>query len=407
MKIGIFSDTHLGFDSRGERAAESFENLEQAINICVEQNADAILLAGDVFDAPVPSHDTLFRAMIAFSASKKGKCSVSAVFEKGEEKRQLNFAGVLVLSIHGNHEYIGKDTRTALDVLSVSGQIFYFHAGKVTLQKGNEKCAVFGLGAVPEKLALEVLRHWNPKPEENCTNIMLFHQGFKEFMAVDDEMVATLSLDDLPKGFDLFVDGHLHWRQEHKVGEGIFLLAGSTIATSIKKIEAGQKKGVHFFDTEKKSLSFVAFTRQRAAFYHKIDFHNAEPEEIIKACTDALEKDFSKGHEMKPLIRLNLSGTLKKGLSGSDVNLNGIIQEFSKKAILSVSKNFSSVSFRAKITELREMQRSKLSVAAMGIELLEKNLRETDFGEGISAKGLFDLLSEDELDKAQLLLTKC
>src|SRR3989344_539677 len=368
MKVGIFSDTHLGFDSRGERAQESFENLEQAINICVQESSDVVILAGYVFDAPVPSHDTLYRAMAAFSAGKKGRCEINAVFEKNTEKKQLSFEGLPILAIHGNHEYAGKDTRTALDVLSVSGLIFYFHAGKVVLKKGNERAVVFGLGSVPEKKALEVLQHWAPKPEKGCANILMTHQGFKEFMAVDDEMVATLSLEDLPRGFDLFVNGHLHWQQKHKIGDGVFILPGSTIATSIKKIEADQKKGVHFFDSETKSITFMPFSKQRRAFYHKIDFKDAEIDAVLETCRKE------------------------------------IYEEFPARSILSISKNFSSVSFRKKISELREMQKSKLSVAAMGLELLEKNLKETDFG-SVSVKELFDLLAEDEPEKALSLIT--
>ena len=404
MKVGIFSDTHLGFDSRGERAQESFENLEQAINICVQESADVVILAGDVFDAPVPSHDTLYRAMAAFSAGKKGRCEINAVFEKNTEKKQLSFEGLPILAIHGNHEYAGKDTRTALDVLSVSGLIFYFHAGKVVLKKGNERAVVFGLGSVPEKKDLEVLQHWAPKPEKGCANILMTHQGFKEFMAVDDEMVATLSLEDLPRGFDLFVNGHLHWQQKHKIGDGVFILPGSTIATSIKKIEADQKKGVHFFDSETKSITFMPFSKQRRAFYHKIDFKDAEIDAVLETCRKEISANLAGTHEMKPLIRLNLKGTLKKGISACDVNINQIYEEFSARSILSISKNFSSVSFRKKISELREMQKSKLSVAAMGLELLEKNLKETDFG-SVSVKELFDLLAEDEPEKALSLIT--
>ena len=126
----------------------------------------------------------------------------------------------------------------------------------------------------------------------------------------------------------------------------------------------------------------------------------------MKYCRDEISKDLKEGHEQKPLIRLNLKGTLKKGISSSDVNINQIIAEFSPLAILSISKNFSSVSFRKKISDLREMQRSKLSVAAMGLELLEKNLKETDFGNEIGAKELFGMLEDDEMGKALAYLTK-
>ncbi len=42
----------------------------------------------------------------------------------------------------------------------------------------------------------------------------------------------------------------------------------------------------------------------------------------------------------------------------------------------------------------------------MGFGILEKSLSETDFGKEVSAKELFELLSEDEIDKALALFSK-
>jgi len=406
VKVGIFSDTHLGFDKKGERNSESFDNLSQAIQLCLDAQVDVILLPGDVFDEPVPSHSSLFNAIKCFSLAKKGSSSVNLVLEKNNESKALEYFGIPILTIHGNHEYRGKEFRTALDVLDLAGSLVYFHAGKIVVEKENEKVCVFGLGAVPEKRALEVLQHWNPVAEKNACNIIITHQGFKDFMAIDDEMIASLSLEDLPKGFNLIVNGHLHWSNKQQLGETIFLLAGSTISTSIKKLESEKQKGVHFYDTKTSVLSFKPFPMQRKMFYHKIVFDHADAEQVLAKCNELLNSDLKEKHELKPLIRLNLKGTLKTGLSSSDVDLNAFCEKASEKAILSLSKNFLNVSFKKRISDLREAQKSRLSVASMGFELLEKNLKETDFGDGISAKTLFDLLSEDELDKALDVVTK-
>lgn len=406
MKVGIFSDTHLGFDKKGERNSESFDNLSQAIQLCLDEQVDFILLPGDVFDEPVPSHSSLFNAIKCFSLAKKGASNVTLVLEKNNDSKVLNYFGIPILTIHGNHEYRGKEFRTALDVLDLAGSLVYFHAGKIVVEKENERVCVFGLGAVPEKRALEVLQHWNPVPEKNACNIMITHQGFKDFMAIDDEMIASLSLEDLPKGFNLIVNGHLHWSNKQQLGETTFLLAGSTISTSIKKLESEKQKGVHFYDTESKALTFTPFPMQRKMFYHKIVFDHADAEQVLAKCNELLNLDLNETHELKPLIRLNLKGTLKTGLSSSDVDLNAFCEKASEEAILSLSKNFLNVSFKKRISDLREAQKSRLSVASMGFELLEKNLKETDFGDKISAKTLFDLLSEDELDKALDVVTK-
>ncbi|HLC79303.1 MAG TPA: DNA repair exonuclease [archaeon] len=399
MKFAIFSDTHLGFGEKSERVDESFDNLSQAIELSLSNNADVMLLAGDVFDAPIPSHTALYKAINSFSAAKKKNSVVSLTLQKGDIEKDVTTLGIPIIAIHGNHEFIAKDVKTALDVLSISGLLVYLHAARVVVKKGDEVAYVYGLGAVPEKKALDVMQHWAPVSEKGHSNVMLVHQAFKEFMALDDEMVATLSLDDLPKGFDLIVDGHLHWQNVQQLGSGKFILPGSTIATSIKKLESQKPKGVFFFDTVTKELTFEKFPRQRSMFYHKVVFDGADCDYVLKKCRELIEEDLKGKHELKPLIRLNLKGSLKKGLSSSDVDLKPL-DEFSSRAIISLSKSFADVSFRAKISELREIQKTRLSLASMGFEILEKNLQETDFGDKEFAKSLFDLLAQDDIDGA-------
>ena len=55
----------------------------------------------------------------------------------------------------------------------------------------------------------------------------------------EDESIASLSLADLPNGFDLIIDGHLHWTNEQKLEGKRFLLTGSTIFTQMKNLEDG------------------------------------------------------------------------------------------------------------------------------------------------------------------------
>ena len=404
MKIAIFSDTHLGFGEKGPREKESYSNLCQAIGLCISENADFALLAGDLFDEPSPNHNMLFKAIECFSKAKSDGCERTVVIEKNGEKKELKMKGLPILAIHGNHENKGKETKSALDVLSLSGFLIYFHASKATLQKEGENVFVYGLGAVPEKRALGALKQWNPSPEKGATNILVLHQSFKEFLAVEDEMVATLSLDDLPKGFDLVVNGHLHWANEQKLGDTTFLLAGSTISTAMKKLESEKPKGVHFFDSKTKVISFKELPVQRKIFYYKIKFEEADTEKVISECKNAIEESLANDLALPPLIRLNLKGTLKKGLSPGDVNTSALIENYSQKAIFSVSKNFSSASFKTKISELRELQKSKLSLASRGFELLEKNLLETDVGKDFPAKKLFQLLEEKDIDSAIKLL---
>jgi len=73
---------------------------------------------------------------------------------------------------------------------------------------------------------------------------------------------------------------------------------------------------------------------------------------------------------------------------------------------MSVSKEFSTTAFKKKIAELRQIQQSKQSISSIGLSILEKNLKETDFNDAFEVKRIFDLLAEDETDKVSEILSR-
>ena len=191
MRVAIFSDTHLGFKAFG-REQESFENAEQAFGIALDNKADVILIAGDIFNEVTPSTDVLVGAFQLFSKAKTSKKDIKIGVSSKKQVIEEIVAGIPIILIHGNHEFRGKDYTNVLHLYSKSGFAFYLHAETAVLEKGNEKLAVHALGGVPEQKALDALKLWNPKPVESAVNILLLHQNFKEFSPVEDEMVATL-----------------------------------------------------------------------------------------------------------------------------------------------------------------------------------------------------------------------
>ncbi|MDO8633932.1 MAG: DNA repair exonuclease [archaeon] len=400
MKLGLFSDTHFGFAEGTERESECFENAVKALKICFDSQVDAILVSGDIFDESLPSPETLSRSFDVFlHAFQKPKRQLTIKVHSKHGEKEFDFSGIPVVAIHGNHDCRSIGKTNILEVFHKSGMLAYLQPGKAMIEKGGEKVFVHGLSAVPEKKARDVLSLWNPVPVPGCTNVLLLHQAFKEFLPFQDDSIASLSLEDLPKGFDLIVNGHLHWVDTHKIGETIFVLNGSTVTTQMKKLESVKEKGVFVFDTESKKLDFFPLPAQRKLFYFDLKFENAKPQEVLEKARQALQS-CKVDTGIVPLARLKLSGSLAIGTSSLDVDLSEALSEVKGKAIVSVSKNFFSNSFKKKITDLRSAQKSKQSIASMGLEILEKNLAETDFGEAFDAQEVFELLSEDKIEEA-------
>jgi len=397
MLLGIFSDTHLGYGDDA-RYKEAFDRFDESIDFFKEKNTDYILHAGDLFDHAIPTQEVWHKTMKCFNKNSSKLTTLSKTYL--DKKIDVKVKGIPIIAIHGTHEFRGKDFSNALAVLEEANCLLHLHAGNVKLSKDDEEVYIHGMGGVPEKHAKMVLQKYSPKPMGGKTNVLLLHQSFKEFLPFDDESIASLSLSDLPEGFDLIIDGHLHWTNEQNTNGKRFLLTGSTIFTQMKKLESKKGKGCFLFDTKTKKLDFFPFKHQRKLFYEKIKFNNSQPEEVVSAVNQKMNEIFSNEFELLPLVRFNLVGTLAKGFSQKDVKLELPLD----KAIFSVTKKFESALFKKQIDNLKELQKEKKGVIELGINILEKNVEEAKLN--IDTRRVFDLLSNGEIDKAESVLLK-
>jgi DNA repair protein SbcD/Mre11 len=399
MNIGIFSDTHLGF-GLGEQYQETFDRFKEAIKIFHEKKVDLILHAGDLFDFDIPEQEVWLETLKVFLENNGSETVLSKTGLKDgvsyEEKVLVR--GIPIIAIHGTHEHRGKDFANALDVLENACLLAHIHAEKIIFEKNGEKIAIHGLGGVPEKHAKMVLNKYSPKPEKNMQNLLLLHQSFKEFLPFDDDMVASLSLSDLPDGFDLIINGHLHWPSEQNLNGKRFLLTGSTVFTQMKKLEGKNEKGVFVYNDFEKKLNFFPFKQQRRLFYHKIKFESVHPEEVKLVVEDQIKKDLFEKNEVKPLIRFKLVGTIAKGFSQSDIHF--VLPE---TAIFSISKEFAHDEFKKKMDSFKDEQSKKKGIVEIGVNILEKNVEEAGLKD-FDSRRIFSLLSEGEIEKAEKVL---
>ncbi len=399
MKIGIFSDTHLGFGN-DERKDEAFDRFIESIKMFHDLKVDYILHAGDLFDHAVPSQEVWHKTFYCFNKNNGGFSTLKK-FGFNKDVVDVKVQGIPIIAIHGTHEFRGKDFTNAFDILEEANALCHIHIGHVKLEKNNEVVFIHGMSGVPEKHALPLLEKYNPKSIDGATNIILFHQSFKEFLPFDDDLIASLSLNDLPIGFDLIINGHLHWRDEQNIEGKRFLLTGSTIFTQMKNLESEKEKGIFVFNTVSKSLDFIPFKNQRKLFYNKISFKDVHPDEVKKVVELKINEILKNNFDLKPLIRFKLIGTLKKGFSQKDIKFD--LPE--NKAIFSISKEFSVEDFKKKMDSLKSLQNEKKGIIEMGIDILEKNVEEAKI-DNFDTRQIFSLLAEDEIEKAEIELLK-
>lgn len=310
MRIGIASDFHLGFGS-GRRKGDSRLQAERAVKELLRQDVDVILLAGDVFDSPVPRPETLRDAVSVLRLAQK-KASDTKFTGIGRDTPE--FKGTPVVAIHGNHERRVRGDVNPTQLMDIMGYLIYLHdSGVVTNDVG-----IYGLGSVPESYAQRVFRSLKVKPLAD-TSFFMFHQDLIPYIPR-----ASLTLKDLPRGFSYYINGHIHAsRQEKK-----FLIVGSTVVTQMKPEESEKFVWVWDGGFEKHQI------KSRPLHYMDVDAAGKAPGEILSTIDKEIQDLLSKDCDEMPMIRILVRGKLAKGFKPSDLiftNDYDAIINFSKR----------------------------------------------------------------------------
>ena len=298
MDISIISDTHFGYKWGSDRGNDTFENAEEAFRNSLD--ADIIILPGDIFDKKIPKQEVLDKASEVLSIAMNGDRKVKADKDLG-----IHGDGIPVVGIHGTHERRPRTYTNPIELMSNTGHMYHLDNEKVVFEKDNEKVAVHGMSGVPERYAPKVLEKFNPQPVEDAFNILVIHQSVEGFVYTPDDR-EYLKLEDFPEGFDLIVNGHIHWYNiERFPGEKPFVLPGSTVTTQMRKIEAEKGKGFLRLDTEKEELDFVELEKPRDVHYIEIKVDGEDWSWIKNKAAEKLKEVASKD---KPLVNLKITG---------------------------------------------------------------------------------------------------
>jgi DNA repair exonuclease SbcCD nuclease subunit len=300
------------------------------------------------------------------------------------------YTDVPIIAIPGTHERMAIGRENALQLLALAGLLVDVSEATAVIEKDGEKVAVFGLGGISEERVKERLGELDPKPVDGAFNIFMFHQSTHELLPFNDDFIHN---DDLPKGFDLYVDGHIHSRVEMKVHGKDFLIPGSTVLTQLKDGEQ-EPKGFIVYDTVARTHTFVPIESRRFVV-KRIKFSNARPEEVSRKVTEAIESELHAGEV--PIIKVCLEGDVAVGFNTSDMNIGILTRRYSDKAYIDVdSSKLVDKELEGEIEALRENKIENMGVREVGLGLLSARLKELKFDEGIDVSELFNILSSEE-----------
>jgi DNA repair exonuclease SbcCD nuclease subunit len=383
MKIAIVSDFHLGYERFREDAYKQAEEaLEEASKV-----ADAIIIPGDVFDMRAPKPEVLAEAINLFRnlSKKEWKAKVTTV-----EAANKSFTNVPIIAIPGTHERRAQGAENPVNLLGLAGLMVDVSDGYAIVEKGEEKVMVFGIGGVSDERFLETIKKLAPKPLKGHFNIFMFHQSAYELLPFSDDFIH---LDDLPEGFDLYVNGHIHNKVEKKVHGKPFLIPGSTVLTQLKEAEQ-EEKGFYLFDTDAKSYSFHKI-RSREFIVLKISADAKASEQLEGEIKKGIDKVLA-SHREVPVVRVEINGSMKKGVKSIDLDYQGIIKSYDGKAIVEIKKpGIEAIEASTDVDSLRKGSLENMSVKDYGLGIFVEKLKQNKYDLGISPTELFEMLSTD------------
>jgi DNA repair exonuclease SbcCD nuclease subunit len=161
------------------------------VDLCLEEQVDALVIAGDLYDGEQTSMKT-------------------ARFLAGQMER-LHQAGIHVYNIRGNHDAMSRIAKEL--VLPPTVKIFGGHAEALEIASGSLPVAIHGLSfAKPH--APEPLLPKFKAPVQGAVNIGVMHTSLAGSSAHD--VYAPCNVLDLhASGFDYWALGHIHQRSQH------------------------------------------------------------------------------------------------------------------------------------------------------------------------------------------------
>lgn len=321
MKFSHIADCHIGSWREPKLRDISTQAFVRAIEASIAKNADFVLIAGDLFNTSLPSLDRL-----------------KIVVKKLKE---LKDKGINTYIIAGSHDF-SPSGKTILDVLEDAGLCINVVKGSVeenrlklgfTIDKktGAKITGMLGKKGMLDKKYYESLDKTNLEKEQGF-KIFMFHTALSEFKPEDLEKMEAQPLSLLPKNFNYYAAGHVHYIfEKHEEGYGIIAYPGALFPTNFKELEKFKNGGFYFYDDGKLTWEPIVIYNVHSI---KLDCNHKTPAKVEEELLSEMKgKEF-----INTIVTIRLEGQLNEGRP-SEINFKEIFRKFYDKSAYFVMKN--------------------------------------------------------------------
>ena len=302
VRFAHISDVHLGGWKQQPLQDLNLQSFQKAIEICIKEKVEFVLMAGDIFDSAFPPIDILKEAFAEF--------------------RKLKESGIPCFIIAGSHDY-SVSGKTFLDVLEKAGfcknvEDFEERDGKLILNPTIYKgVAIYGYPGKTSGLEIQDLRRAEFNETPGLFKIFMLHTTIDK--AKGDLPIDALETDKLPHA-DYYACGHLHIDFQYEN----FVYPGPIFPNNFQELEDLEYGRFCIIDSESKNPLKKIELKIKSVVSFEIEVNNAfrAAEKII---SEIEKKDLT-----DKIVLLRIKGVLEEG-KNSDIKFSQIEEAVRKK----------------------------------------------------------------------------
>ncbi len=369
FRFAHMSDCHLGsWSSHPDMKEMSLRAFEFAIDRCLSEKVDFIVIAGDLLDTSLPGIDVLKRAVAKF--------------------RQCKESDIPVYMIAGSHDY-SPTGKTMLSVFENAGLLtdiakYEETEDKLSLQfTVDEKtgCKLAGIFGKKGSLEAGSFRKIDKSIErEDQTDaegvvrpfkIFVFHCGIDEHQGMQGMSAVPVSL--LPRNFNYYATGHIHLRKVYSTERGSIAFPGPLFPTSFDELE-NYRSGFYIVNCNGKNIEIEDVpVKMFDTLLIEKDLTGSSPPEAESMILDELPQRMD-----NTVLLIKLRGTLNG--KPSDIDFKSIAEKAASLGALCVKKNISKLvsdqleeSAMENVANIDELEKRLVAEHAARMKLLGKD----------------------------------
>ena len=314
MKFAHLADCHLGSWRIQELQDLNMQCFRKAIDVCIQEKVEFVLMAGDIFDSAYPPIETLKDAFHEF--------------------KRLKEAGIPCFIIAGSHDYSASG-KTFLDVLEKAGLcknacIIDENSREGTIMLNPilyKQTAIFGYPGKKTGMEIPEIRKIRLNEAPGFYKILMLHTVME--FAKGNLPIDAVKENEVPKA-DYYALGHLHIETNEKN----FIYAGPVFPNNFQELE--ELKGGKFYIVETYPR---LFPKKIDLKLKDIELLDLEIENTMIA-NEVILKELSKRTLKNKILMIKLSGVVKRGKL-SNINFTEIERYAKERGAFCILKSLS------------------------------------------------------------------